>query len=364
VRPCGLLWEGSFFAHQSLANVNREVALELARRDDVDLGLILSGRQEFGNEIDPSYRVVSALMNRRPHAVKAHVRHRWPPDFAPPGNGRFIVYQPWEYGFAPTAWIERMNSDVYEVWAPSKFVRDVYVRSGVDAGKVAVVQLGVDPHRFRPEAAPFTLRTRKTFKFLYVGGTIERKGFDLLLRAYAAEFTAADDVCLVVKDFFYGPYGRELVRELRRDPRAPEVAYGYGTLSPDRIPGLFTACDCYVQPYRGEGFGLPIAEAMACGLPVIVTGAGAALDYCTEETAFLVPAREVEYPYEWPEELPTVRPATWLEPDEAELRHLMRYVFEHEGEARERAGRASAHVRTHVTWAQTADAVVGRLRVA
>ena len=38
------------------------------------------------------------------------------------------------------------------------------------------------------------------------------------------------------------------------------------------MAALYAACDCLVHPYRGEGFGLPIAEAMACGLPVIVTG--------------------------------------------------------------------------------------------
>jgi hypothetical protein len=47
---------------------------------------------------------------------------------------------------------------------------------------------------------------------------------------------------------------------------------------------------------RGEGFGLPIAEAMACGLPVIVTGYGAALDFYNEDNAYLIPAQVVRLP--------------------------------------------------------------------
>ena len=58
----------------------------------------------------------------------------------------------------------------------------------------------------------------------------------------------------------------------------------------NRLPGLYTACDCFVLPYRGEGFGLPVLEAMACGLPVIVTAGGATDDFVRDEFAWRVPA--------------------------------------------------------------------------
>ena len=59
----------------------------------------------------------------------------------------------------------------------------------------------------------------------------------------------------------------------------------------EELAGLYAACDCLVHPYRGEGFGLPIAEAMACGLPAIVTGYGAAMDFCDERTSYPILAR-------------------------------------------------------------------------
>ena len=84
---------------------------------------------------------------------------------------------------------------------------------------------------------------------------------------------------------------------------------------------------------------------MACGLPVIVTGRGPALDFCTEETAYFVPAEEARIPAEdWPPELPTVRPATWFEPDTNALRGLMRHVFENRDEAK-RKGDLAARAR-------------------
>ena len=56
--------------------------------------------------------------------------------------------------------------------------------------------------------------------------------------------------------------------------RGYPVEYIDHNLSETEVARLYAACDCLVHPFRGEGFALPVVEAMACGLPVIVTGAG------------------------------------------------------------------------------------------
>src|SRR5262249_8571817 len=161
-----------------------------------------------------------------------------------------------------------------------------------------LVPLGVDTELFRPGVSPLPVQTRKGFKFLYVGGTIHRKGFDILLTAYGRAFNAADDVCLMVKDmgvgtFYRGQTAQELIARHREQAGAAEVEYLDRTLTAEELAGLYAGCDCLVAPYRGEGFALPIAEAMASGRPVVVTGLGAALDYCDDSNAFLLPARVV-----------------------------------------------------------------------
>src|SRR5208282_685797 len=107
---------------------------------------------------------------------------------------------------------------------------------------------------------------------------------------------AADDVCLVIKDFggqgiYAGQTIEARIRAAQARPGAPEILYLNRELSPEALPGLYTACDCLVHPYRGEGFGLPVLEAMACGLPVIVTGGGATDDFAGEEHVFRIAAR-------------------------------------------------------------------------
>ena len=162
--------------------------------------------------------------------------------------------------------------------------------------------------------------------------------------------------------FYRGQTAGERIGDIRRQPDAPEIEYLDRDLGPDELAGVYTACNCLVHPYRGEGFGLPIAEAMASGLPVIVTGYGAALDFCNEENAYLVPARIQRFRDKRIGDLETVDSPWLAEPDPAVLRSLLRTVVDHPGEAREKGRAASAYVRAHLTWDRAVDAMEARLR--
>src|SRR4051812_35819491 len=55
---------------------------------------------------------------------------------------------------------------------------------------------------------------------------------------------------------------------------------------------LYRSVHALVAPYRAEGFGLPILEALACATPVIVTSGGGSADFVTPDTAYLIEAHE------------------------------------------------------------------------
>lgn len=343
-------WEGPHRIAFGLAEVNREMARAMSATG-VDLKTTET----------PDTR---PWLTGRPPEVT--VRHQWPPNFEPPASGRWVTFQPWEYGSLPAAWVEPMNRKVDEVWVPSRYVRDCYVRSGMDPGKVAVVPYGIDPSRFHPDAAPMELSTTKKHRFLFVGGTIPRKGADILLETYIATFGAEDDVCLVIKDlgadsFYLGQGLGQRIRELQSDPGKPEIVYLDTELPAAGMPGLFTACSCLVHPYRGEGFGLPIAEAMACGLPVIVPRHGACLDFCDDSVSYLVTANEVRMPEPRVGQIPTVNLPWWAEVDRKELAAAMRRVVDEPKEARAIGREASKRIRTEFTWQRAAQVAAARI---
>lgn len=364
--PPTIRWEGSQFVTHSLALINRELCLQLLDAG-CDLSIIPYEPDQFGPEADPRFAKLAARVHAplsRPADV--HVRHRWPPDFMPPAEGHWVMIQPWEFGSLPRRWVEVMCAQLDEMWVPSSYVRACYLRSGVPAERVFVVPNGVDTDRFRPDAPPLALRTTKSFRFLFVGGTIGRKGIDILLDAYSSVFSATDDVCLVIKDmggqsFYQGQTAQQLIADCQAKPNAPEIEYIERTLSEQELAGLYAACHCLVHPYRGEGFGLPIAEAMASGLPVIVTNHGAALDFCGPENAYLIPAREQRLPERRIGDLETVDYPWLAEPDRATLKQLMRHVVEHpaEAQAKGRAGREVIAAR--FTWAHAARVALQRI---
>jgi glycosyltransferase involved in cell wall biosynthesis len=183
----------------------------------------------------------------------------------------------------------------------SGWVREHAVGSGIPRDRVRVIPLGIDPQMFTPVGKRYELATRARVKFLFVGATVQRKGFDILLNAYGQAFGANDEVCLVVKDhtrdvFYRGISSRARIDEFKRTRGAPELIYIDEYLPDEELASLYRACDFAVFPYRAEGFALPVLEALACGVPPIVPRFGACLDYCTARNALLMPVHRIRLP--------------------------------------------------------------------
>jgi glycosyltransferase involved in cell wall biosynthesis/GT2 family glycosyltransferase len=362
--PLRLTWEGDIDGLHSLGLINRELGRALLGRG-VDLGL-MSGVAAVTPDRLPPVPVLESRRGKPPSGgpPEVWVAHRWPPRLEPPPTGRWVFFQPWEYGSLPRAWLPAARQ-ADEVWAYSRAVRDIYLDAGLHESRVHVVPLGVDPEVFGPGREPAPLPPGPRFRFLFVGGTIHRKGIDLLLTAFERAFGPDDGVGLVVKDmgsqsFYRGQTAGAAIAALRE--RGYPVEHLESPLPPHELVGLYAACDCLVHPYRGEGFALPVAEAMACGKPVIVTGEGPARDYASDATAYLVPARRVELAQRRVGDVETVgRPWLW-EPDIEALVSLMRRVVDRPAEARAKGKAAAASIRERFTWDQTARAVEARLQ--
>ena len=370
-------WSGAFCSNHSLALVNRELAYSLLDNKEFMKQFTL-----HVNQTEPpqfawnSNACVARLAEHIGGSVTPEItiRHAWPPVFQRPVTGSLVMIQPWEFGELPKSWVEPVNQNCAEVWVPSTFVRETYLRAGVPADQVYVVPNGINPEIFSPDAAAIDIRADERFQeikpgatvFLFVGGTISRKGADVLLKAWQQAFTADDNVSLVVKDFGSGSFyaGQGLgaqIKALSSARSTAPIVYIDTDLTAAEMTGLYRASSCLVHPYRGEGYGLPIAEAMACGRPTIVTNYGAALDFVNHTTSYLIPASVVRLAQSRIGDLETVAPPFWAEPDVDALTDLLRHVHNNRDEARDKGLNAAAHMAAHHTWRHAADIVTKRL---
>lgn len=357
-----LRWEGLQFVWHSMALINREVCIRLIDYGH-ELSILRYLPEEFGAEKDPRFQKLAHRVDAplsRPADV--HVRHHYPPDFNPPPEGRWVMIQPWEYGTLPDEWIEPMSTLVDQIWVPSRYVMKSYLASGIPSHLVRVVPSGVNTRIFSPKAQTLRLPTAKRFKFLFVGGVIWRKGLDILLQAYRQAFTKKDDVVLVIKEighsnYYQGMDSDNLIEEFGKDPGAPDILHLSEMLDEERMAGLFNACDCFVHSYRGEGFALPVLEAMSCGLPVIVTEGGPTDDFCSPETACLIPSTPRGF-YSTRMKFVGGGPGWVLEPDPEILREMLRHAFENPDKMKENASRALPRVRDEFSLDKVAAKVI------
>ncbi|MCW3053740.1 MAG: hypothetical protein JWN14_2910, partial [Chthonomonadales bacterium] len=370
-RPLRVRWEGDQNVLSSLAYVNRELCLGLLAAGDVELSITMreDSRSAIQATTDPRFPELFACASRPlsgPPDVT--VRHHYPPNWRPVEAGKLVVIQPWENSHLPEReWVHGAIHHADEIWANSRFVRDVYARSGVPAEKVFLLPHGVRTEVFTPDGPAFLLPTGKTTRFLFVGGTLHRKGADLLLQAYLRAFTPEEDVCLIVKDmgtrtFYRGQNLGEAFQRAQADPAVPEVLYYDNDFSEAQLAALYRSVSCVVLPYRGEGFGLGPFEGMACGVVPIVTAGGPTDDYVADRFGLRVPSRQIPIPSL--RNNPNVLPFDYsdLEPDLGALIEALRWVYQHPEEARQRGREAHEFIHADWTWERSVGIVRERMR--
>jgi glycosyltransferase involved in cell wall biosynthesis len=177
--------------------------------------------------------------------------------------------------------IEREYQLATKIRVASHWAKRSLVGRGVPETKVHVCDLEVDVERFRPDSSG---TTRNDFRVCYVGSVDLRKGVVYLLRALRQ---LGPGISLRI----VGTTGSRALRALvERESSGLSLNMSPG----DPIP-IYQSSDIFVLPTLEDGFGYVAAEAMACGLPVVVTEACGVSEWVTHgETGWIVPARSAE----------------------------------------------------------------------
>lgn len=273
-----------------------------------------------------------------------------------------VGFAVWETTVVPQRKLRALQS-LDEVWVPSTWGREMLLANGLPADRVHVVPEGVDTTLFRPEGSS-TPSASGPFRFLCVGKWETRKGIEDLARAYGREFDPSEPVELVLHCFSprLGLRGIEdAVRELALPQHAPIRASN--PMSPAALVERYNSCDAFVLPTRAEGWGLPILEAMACGLPVIATDYSAHTDFLNRDNGYLIDVAEMipvddDRAYAFGSPL-----GLWAQPDLGHLQRLMRRVYEDRAGRAQKGRRARRDAVARWTWEHSALAAQRRLEL-
>ena len=225
------------------------------------------------------------------------------------GHTPQLILHPKRYGIQPVPWLvadgyianyqEILNS-LPLILVTSNWVKEMYVRDGIDAAKIEVLPVGCDTDSFTPHDKndPKILAVREALgvspdqkMILTIGGDAASKGSQEVMQALAIIDKEAPDWKYICKVW---PQPRTKVQDLLDLEMATQlgieknVFYATNTISRNFMPYLIGACDIYAAPSRLEGFGMPQVEAGACGKPVISINAMGMLDTMIHgKTAFL-----------------------------------------------------------------------------
>ncbi len=247
------------------------------------------------------------------------------------------AYFYYEFNSVPRKIVAEINSNDL-VYVTSNYVRDVFQNSGVTS-PIRTVGHGFDPAYYKYEPR----QRNGDFLFLCVGENTTRKNLPMLIRAFEKAFKGVPGVRLLLKLGYHG------VKDLQTHITQPSKIQLLTRRLADesKLAQLYHRAHCFVLPTRGEGFGMPMLEAMATGLPVITTNHGGHLDFCAPENSCLINCKgmvecdSTVFPY---------IKSTWAEPDEEHLTHLLQETYKNYDQALARAAKAFELVQHDWTW--------------
>ena len=274
-----------------------------------------------------------------------------------------IAYWLWELEDFTDRWLPGIQT-VDEIWTPSEFISNS-IRKKTDKPVITIPYAIEMKKESCLEREYFSLPEDKLlFLTMYDFISIsERKNPEAVIDAYMKAFPVGDShvendaVGIVIK--VNHAEEKKLEELKKRLKKYKNVYFITKNLTRFEVDSLLNMCDVLVSLHRSEGFGLPLAEAMALGKPVIATNWSASIEFMNEENACLVDYRLIKLkkttgPYE--------KGNYWADADTSHAAYYMKKLWE-DKEYRELIGKnAENHVKKHLTYTCSADRMKNRLK--
>jgi len=373
-KPMELHWYGHFTSYSGFSRQNRAMVFGLSNRNCI----VKVDIQESALEVNESTQKELKLLANREISPSAPKVYGATVPLRLAHGGKKILYTMMETSETlHEGYVGRIN--LYdEIWVPTNHGKDLFIKNGVRP-PIKVMPLGVDTLRYHPNAKPLKFGL-KDFVFLSVFKWGYRKGYDILLKAFMEEFSADDDVSLLIASRTDVNHNPKIIAEdfknirngvLKEDADLPHISLYDKIIKEKDMPGLYAAADAFVLVSRGEGFGLIYLEAAAAGLPVIGSNCSGQTDFLSHDNSYLVDpesyskakingnlSKLAKHCGFYDEQM---FPDFGRDSIEKTKQH-MRYVYENYQEAQIKAAILSRNIRENYTWDMAIDRVYNRLK--
>ncbi|KAF5069261.1 D-inositol-3-phosphate glycosyltransferase [anaerobic digester metagenome] len=342
--------EGPFDSSYSLAIVNREIALALNNIYPNEVSLYSTdGLKDYSPSCNQISLDVKKMWKEASSYLYARVvmRNLYPPRASNMiGDIKIVGSYGWEESGFPSEYVNGFHAHLDGIATVSDYVTQLLINNGVSL-PIHTMGNGID-HCLTIKEKKYRRSLGKGFRFLHISSCFPRKGVDILLKAYTMAFSNQDDVSLIIKTV---PHHLNTIPEQveyykNNNHNCPEIILINEDLDYGYIINLYKRCNAYVGPSRGEGFGLPFAEAMLFELPVIITGYGGQTDFCNEDNAWLI-----DFSFAYADTHIGLNDSVWVEPSPDHLAILMKEVINESPEKiKQKTGRAKENIIKKYSW--------------
>lgn len=305
-----------------------------------------------------------------------------------PEDAYTIVSTDYNLDTVPETWLDHLDA-VDETWVPSEWTKQSIENRAGPRDDVHAMHYGIEmdyrpteydctvcPHNAGQGSPSQTPCLRDdTFTFLMVSRFYHIKGFGRTIRAFAEEFTADEDVQLVVKttanqQFQFNP--QQTISGIIRDKvQTPDILIRQEPLEMQQMYDLMGVADCFLQCSRAECFGIAQLQACWCGTPVVYTDWSSQRELLDDCPAGAYPIEEytVERPrqeyqglaFEVTDNYPP--DARWATPSIDAIRAWMREVVEMDRDELAAQGQlASDYVAANFKWEDKIQERIERIK--
>lgn len=248
-----------------------------------------------------------------------------------------------------------------QVWVPSQWGRDILINHGIPSSQIWVVPEGIDGRMFHPHGRAL-YSTDRPFRFLSIGKYEQRKSFDETLLAFSQVFGNTPEVELVIKSSYFvnaDLKNQTLIKKIN-ELGLTNVNVIWGTVEHNKVADLYRSCDVFVFPTKGEGWGFPLIEAAASGMPIITVPYSGHTEFLNtisdsvlEVDYVLAPITCPEYQSYYPD--PNNDFGCWARPDVYSIATAMKQARSNYQILEEKALKNSVKIRNQFDWTQSVD---------